>query len=231
MSTRTELIADERALFIDPTARTQWVQRLMIAHLALALVACIVGALEYRLLLDYQNLRFESLELAQAAGRASDLRQTVIGGLQWVVVLLSACAMLQWVQRVNDNLHRLGATGLRFSPRKAQLSFLVPLLNLWMPYLAVREIAKCSSSPLAWRAEPVSPLVLWWWGLSLSYVGVTAASVYLSLYSDGIYGLQIGSALSLLSDVLNVAVVAALYYLLAHICRLQLQQSDFVMID
>lgn len=231
MSTPAEPIADERSLFIDPTARTRWVQRLMIAHLALALVACVIGAMEYRLLLDYQNLRFESLDLAQAAGRASDFRQTVVGGLQLVVVLLSAWAMLLWVQRVNGNLHRLGATGLRFSPRWAQLSFFVPPINLWMPYLAVREIAKCSSSPLAWRAEPVSPLVIWWWGLSLSYAGVTAAAVYLSLYSDGIDGLQVGSALSLLSDVLSVAVVAALYYMLEHICRLQIQQSDFVMLD
>lgn len=231
MSTPAELIIDERAPFIDPTVRKRWVQRLMIAHLALALVACVIGAFEYRLLLDYQNLRFESLELAQAAGRASDLRQTVVGGLQLAVVMLCAWAMLLWVQRTNSNLHRLGATGLMFSTRWAQLSFLVPPLNLWMPYLVVREIAKCSSSPLAWRAEPVSPLVVWWWGLSLAYVGVTAAAVYLSLYSDGIHGLQIGSALSLLSDVLSVAVVAVLYYMLEHISRLQLQQSDFVMID
>ena len=231
MSSKVNESTVSPVVFVDPSQMTQRAQWCLVAQVLLAVIAMAIGILEYRLLLDYENQVFLSLQEARSAGYLSDLRQMIIACLQWFVVVISAVFILRWMQLVNDNVRRLGALGMKFSSLWVVAWFFVPLANLWKLYLAIREVAKCSSSPLAWHAEPVSPLVAWWWGLLLSYGTLLVAAVYYSVFSDGIARLQLGSALSLAADVLGIAVCVVFYFVVQQINRLQLKQSEFVLIE
>lgn len=227
MSSQVNESTAETVSFIDPTPMAKRVQWCLIAHAGLALIAIVLGAMEYNLLPDAEHPVLKSI----AEGQHSDQHQTVVGSLQWLLGIASVALVLQWIRMSNHNVRRLGARGMKFTPRSAVLWFFVPPANLWLPYLAMRELAKCSSSPLAWHAEPVSPLLAWWWGLLLSYAALLCASLYLSHHDHGIDGASVLSALNLAADVLAIAVCAVLVFIVQQISRLQLKQSEFNLID
>ena len=71
---------------------------------------------------------------------ASDNRQAVFGALQFLVLIGAAIPFLMWVHRVARNARALGARDLRFSPGWAVGWYLVPIMQLFRPYQAMKEI-------------------------------------------------------------------------------------------
>ncbi|MHC4974407.1 MAG: DUF4328 domain-containing protein [Planctomycetota bacterium] len=72
-----------------------------------------------------------------------------------------------WIPRANRNARALGATGMVFSPRSCVIWYLIPILNLFVPYLAMKEIWLASDPSGAWQRRKASLLLPLWWGLFL----------------------------------------------------------------
>lgn len=91
--------------------------------------------------------------------------------MQLAVYLPTMVLVLMWTYRANYNVRQLGARGLRFSPAGSIGWHFVPILFLWRPYQAMKEIWQASVNPLDWHPDrPVPPfLPLWWtfWLVSL----------------------------------------------------------------
>jgi hypothetical protein len=103
----------------------------------------------------------------------------------------SAIAVPMWTHRCFRNLPALGATPAAWSPAWAAGGWFVPVANLFVPYLVVRELWRCShfegsAQPAVvalWWAACIAPLVL----LLLSYAALlvsSTAAVLLALASN-----------------------------------------------
>ena len=82
---------------------------------------------------------------------------------QWVVVILEAI----WVYRATTFVRRTGRP-TQLSPGWAVAGFFVPVVSIWFPYVAVRDLL---------RGSPAVRLVGWWWGSSLAS-GLTLPFVF-----------------------------------------------------
>jgi heme/copper-type cytochrome/quinol oxidase subunit 2 len=148
--------------FRDPSRMTWWVQALLYTCIAL-LAAGIVSDL-------WQLELLASAPFTSEEAEANDLRQRIISTLRIVSAVGAIGVVSVWTYRASSNAHRLGAQGLRYSPRWAVAGYFIPLANLWMPYQAMKEIAQASRDPSAWqgRGWPRS-LPLWWFSWLATY--------------------------------------------------------------
>ncbi|HWT11519.1 MAG TPA: DUF4328 domain-containing protein [Allosphingosinicella sp.] len=85
------------------------------------------------------------------------------------VLLFVAAAILtlRWIYVANANAHALGASDMMVSPGWAVGWFFVPLMNLAMPFIAVREMWKASANPRDWQMQPTPAAIPAWWALWL----------------------------------------------------------------
>jgi hypothetical protein len=99
--------------------------------------------------------------------------EILIGGAEIVLWLVAVVLFCFFMPRANRNLRAFageqGGVRLAFKPRQAALAFFVPIVNLYRPYQAMKELWQWSDPDPA--APPssvrVSALLSWWWGLCL----------------------------------------------------------------
>ena len=75
----------------------------------------------------------------------------------------TAIAFLVWLYRAEANARALGAEDMMVSPGWSVGWFFVPLVQLVMPFIAVRELWKASATPRDWQVGPASPVIALWW--------------------------------------------------------------------
>jgi hypothetical protein len=83
-----------------------------------------------------------------------------------VLGVASAILWLFWQFRSQSNVRALGAPGMRFRPTFTVLAWMVPVANLVLPPLAVRELWRASDPDVApgeWRRTRTSPVIWLWW--------------------------------------------------------------------
>lgn len=93
---------------------------------------------------------------------------TALGYVYWIVVLF-------FVARLARANRQLGAEGLSFSPSKAVWGYIIPILNFFRPYLAMREawqVSDSRSSTTDWQSMDGYGLVKLWWALNLAGVAI-----------------------------------------------------------
>jgi len=100
---------------------------------------------------------------------AQDVQQRLLAAIEFGIGLGAAIFFLIWVYRASRNARSLGIEGMQYSPGWSVGWFLVPLANLFMPYMVVRELWKASAaSPMReWRQAVASPIVGVWWAVSV----------------------------------------------------------------
>jgi len=109
----------------------------------------------------------------QVEGEVAD-SDTRIRLLTSITIVAGIAAMIGWVAwqlRAQANLRALGAKGLRFPPVLAVASWFVPVVNLVVPGLAVRELWKGSepgTKESDWRSQRLDPRVWAWWAAGLA---------------------------------------------------------------
>lgn len=75
----------------------------------------------------------------------------------------TAIAFLVWLYRAEVNARALGAQDMMVGPGWAVGWFFIPLANLVMPFVAVRELWKASATPRDWQLGHASPVIALWW--------------------------------------------------------------------
>ena len=200
------------ASFASNRARVRWVTVFLLANVVIGLIAVASDYSQVRLI----SRTKEGQTISQAEAEANDSRQQAVGMAQLSAFLLTGILFLMWIHRAHGNLPALGARGLKFSPGMAVGWFFVPILNLFQPYQAVREIWKASDpdadvdrlNVFARRSAPGSPIIGGWWVLWLvSTIGGRIVSSLAPRARTADEFLAIGW-LILVSDALNV--IAAL---------------------
>ncbi|KPL66979.1 hypothetical protein SZ64_02040 [Erythrobacter sp. SG61-1L] len=102
----------------------------------------------------------------------------VLALLRVLLVLAAVIAVPLWVYRAWANLQLIGLSGLRHSPTWAALSFFVPIANLFVPFLAMRELYNRSLGENEDHADESAADVTSWWAC---YIGGGCVSTFTAL--------------------------------------------------
>lgn len=121
---------------------------------------------------DVPESQIFQLALGALAAGCSFLLIFVIGVVLFCIFLF----------RAHRNALALGITDLSYSAGWTIASFFIPVVNLFAPYIGVREIYQASdpaATPDNWRRCPASAVTLWWtiWILQLVLMGANVALV------------------------------------------------------
>lgn len=204
--------------FRNSDTLTTWVRYMLYAQIFVSIVSMASGYLEYELLTDFQNGTYTSQEQAIADGEASDQRQGIVGILYLIVFVVSGFLILRWIHRANYNVRQLGAENMKFTPGWSIGYYFIPILTLWKPYQAMREIWKTSKSPSDWRAQDSSGILQVWWFLWLISIFLGQAILRLSMRSEEIPELinlniliQVSDALDILLALVFLSIVNNIY--------------------
>ncbi len=164
-----------------------------------------------------------------ARAEAIDARQALFGILQFGLFLTCAFVFLRWFYLSHKNLKAGGLDELQYTPAWAVGGFLVPFINLVLPFRVMKEVWKGSAflsgdvDSESWRMVSPAPHVGWWWFsfLVTSILGRLSGRMMLRAGDVGEY-LNAGW-MTLASDV--VAIPAALVAVLLVRCVTSLQEK------
>lgn len=149
----------------DSSSLTNWVRYMLYAQIVVVIISMGSNFLEHQLLADYQNGIYTSQEQAVADGEASDQRQQIIALIYLVVFIVSGFLILRWIHRANYNARQLGAKDMMFTPGWSIGYYFIPILSLWKPFQAMKEIWKASHNPENWSSEKAGSILGLWWFL------------------------------------------------------------------
>jgi len=151
----------------------------------------------------------------------ADLASLLIGLQQGLIVLVTGVVFLMWIHRANRNARGLGAKGMTFTPGWSVGWYFIPIVNLWKPYQAMKEIWQASTNPTSWRSQTPPALLSTWWTLWIINSLLSNMSFRLSMGAHTGPELIASEVVSLLSDLLDIPTGLVAIRLVREIVRLQ----------
>lgn len=162
-----------------------------------------------------------SSEISLEEAEANDTRQALVGVAAILGLVVTGIVFLSWQHRANLNCRGFGASGMKFSPGWSIGYYFIPIVMLFKPYQAMKEIWKVSSNPRDWESQPGSPYLSWWWALWLLTGFAGQISTRLSLRADTPETLKTSTFFAILSDGFDIAVHVAAFLLVTKIIEMQ----------
>ncbi|MBC8051322.1 MAG: DUF4328 domain-containing protein [Chitinophagales bacterium] len=156
-------MTEQNVTYRDASSLSHYIKYGLYAQLVLTFVAFIAGFLEYQILQEMKSGLFSSREQFTADANASDLRLKIVGIVQLLLFIMTAFLILKWIYRANLNARALGAEGMQYTPEWSVAWFFFPIVNLWKPYQAVKEICRASRTSENWSGLAISDTAHWWW--------------------------------------------------------------------
>ena len=131
-----------------------------------------------------------------------------------------AIVFLFWLYRASSNARALGARDMMVSPGWAVGWYFVPLANLGMPYVTVRDLWKASAKPRDWQIESAPATIAVWWGcwIVANATGLIAFRLELEM---GAEALPATYGLSLVSEIFTIPAALLLIRIVASIQAMQ----------
>lgn len=163
--------------------------------------------------MQYHLLSNPPYTMAQAT--ANDMRERLMVFGSGVLFVITAIVFGRWIYRAHKNLPELGVRHPHFTPGWAVGCFFVPIVNLWAPYQAMRDLAKGSRSPRQWELEDTPVLIVIWWILWLLVEFTSNAVFQMSARAHSLQALQEATVLRIVSGTLAVPQ----YFLARYIVR------------
>lgn len=164
-----------------------------------------VGTAVLSLLSDLLQLKLASGgEIAMDAAEANDSRQAIIGLLYSGVYLATAIIFGMWIYRANLNSRGFGAGGMRFTPGWSVGCYFIPILNLFRPFQAMKEIWQVSGNPRRWEVEPAGGILTAWWTLWILCNIIGQAVFRMSMAADTPEKLQTATSVSIFASILDI---------------------------
>lgn len=210
--------------FRSSDSLTRWVKYMLYAQILVALISILSGYLDYQVLSDYQNGVYTSQEKAIADGVASDQRQGIIGMVYLVVFVISGFLILRWIHRANYNARQLGAENMVFTPGWSIGYYFIPILALWKPYQAMKEIWKASKNPSEWNSQSVSGLLPIWWAIWIISNALGQLIFRLSVRAEELNELINLNIITQVSNVLDIPLALIFMAIVSKIHNMQARQ-------
>jgi hypothetical protein len=182
-------------LFQDLSRLTTILKTLLILGAVVGVIAVVSGIMQAILL----NQSFTVAE-----GKDNDTRQQIVGYIQVGLYLVTVVVFGRWIYLANQNVCALGAKNLTVTPGWAVGYFFIPIVCLWKPYQAMKELWRASQNPAAWQSITASQILPGWWTLWIAYMLFARASASELKNAHAILDFQTGTYTQIASDVINI---------------------------
>lgn len=130
-----------------------------------------------------------------------------------IAFALSVVCFARWLYNATKRAH-LFSGGMTISPGWAIGSYFIPIVNLFKPFQAMREIWQASIAPNAIGIVPVPVGMRIWWGLWLVRVGLSNANYQVIANVRNLLDIGISGALNILTFVIDVPMAVLLIVLI-----------------
>ncbi len=168
----------------------------------------------------------QATKVASDSVTAMDLVNLGVGVPQALIHLVTAVAFLKWIYRANVNARGFGATGMTFTPGWAVGYYFIPILNLWKPYQAMKEIWQASENPILWRSIKPPALLGRWWSLWILSCILGNAALRASFRANAPTELAVSEVISILSDVVDIPLCLVAMRLVREVFRMQSHRAE-----
>ena len=147
----------------DLTRLVSAVRGLFRANIVVAVISIWSGLEELDLLTRVRD----GHSFSEVEAESSDLRQTLLSGIYFVIWIVTFVMYFRWVHQSNRNARFLAGNNLHFTPGWAVGWHFVPIVGLWKPYQALRELFQASHPDFGneWSKAPYPWVVAFWWVL------------------------------------------------------------------
>ncbi len=151
----------------------------------------------------------EGLPVGSHAERHNEIRQLLMSLFYTIVSFCSGLAFLGWFHRAYSNLNRFGPEKTRLRPYWTVWSFVLPGVNLYLPYVLAKEtLVKYRSAIIRTGGSPKSGnpnllLISWWTFWLLSILSSILYLLLLKLPLTRDHRLTL-SLLSIFSDLIDI---------------------------
>lgn len=139
----------------DNKDRAKWVLIIFYWTAFITIVAVISGIMEYNLLSRGMYTEEE--------GDSNDIRQMIVGALQFITSILGGVFFIMWFRRSYFNLHALGIR-MQYKEGWAAGSWFVPILNFFRPYQIMDEIWEQIQIKINTPIQEPKTILGFWWG-------------------------------------------------------------------
>ncbi len=146
--------------------------------------------------------------------------ETLYGLADSALLFVTAILVLIWLYRANARARALGAEDMMVSPGWAVGWFFVPLANLVMPYIAMRELWKASAHPRDWQLASAPLAIPLWWAFWLASGVAGGVAVVLALRPEK-DALAAADAAVALSELLSIPAALLLAWIVGGVEKLQ----------
>lgn len=216
---RPELIAAEAVAYPHSPAM---VRAIAVIFLLNALFELLSSFLLEPFLVSVEERGFEELGDSRETLLMFGVGMMGVACIVLIVYFIGVVLFCIFIHRAHQNARSFGAIGMRYTAGWVVASFFIPVVNLVLPYLAIREIFQASdpdAGPDTWRSRPANIVSLWWsaWIVSL---GLIAVNVALAMSEDPML-LQISGWLDLISAGMYVVTALLAIKLVYDIARRQ----------
>jgi len=129
----------------------------------------------------------------------------------FVAYLISVVVICFWLYRAHANLRAAGHEDLQFTPGWAVGWYFVPILNLFMPFRAMKELwATTFAEENQFSSEAPGTIALWWGALIVSGIVSNVGARFQAGAGPGSTGYSTGLILASIGTIL---MIVSAYYL------------------
>lgn len=134
---------------------------LLILHIVSAVIFMAAQSFQHHVLTGMRDGRYdEEQEIAMA--KISDVLVGFSALFYVVVFIILAVFICMWIHRSHHNLFAMGTRGLEYTPGWSVGWFFVPIMTLWKPYGAMKELWMASLATEKWKNRLDSNLLPIW---------------------------------------------------------------------
>ena len=197
------LADNKQFIYLDISSLYNTLILLLKATILISLVAAISSMLEVKLINDMTTGNFDNSTIEDQTN-INDLRQQLIGIIQFSLYIITGIVFLRWIYFSNSNSRSLGASGMQFTPGWSIGYYFVPFLHIYKPYIAMKEIWKTSKDPKNWEMIKTPSLFPQWWTLWIISSISANISFRLSMRAEELNELFVSSSVTLASDLVGI---------------------------
>ena len=161
----------------------------------------------------------------EAEAKANNFREQVVSLSVFALRLLTIIVFGVWIVRANKNVRALGADGLRITPGWAVGYFFAPILNLWRPYQAMKDLWRASQNPISSRDTRAGLILPTWWAFWLLAAIVGQISFRMSWSAASPEDFKNASYAEIVSGALDIPLCLSAMVLVSQIASAQTKHA------
>jgi len=209
----------------DPTSLTNFLKIMLYVSIAVVVISLFVDIIQLSILADIKQLSLINPSVAQNEAELIDSIQGIVGFLSIATFIITAISYLKWVYQANLNCSGFTNEGMLFTPGWSIGYYFIPLMNLYNPFKAMKEIWNVSENPKDCHYYGNKILTLWWafWILN-GFIGFVELRTWLKINSMSyptINDLKVFTETSIIADVFTIPLIISTIILVSAIFKKQ----------